>query len=377
MNWCPEDRSAISDLEVEHEIVDGHLWHIRYPLRDGGHVVVATTRPETMLGGYRRGGASGTMSGYRDLVGGTAVVPGIGREIPVITDPEVDREFGTGAVKITPGHDPNDWRMGQRHGLPVVSILNDDGSLNDEAGQWAGMDRFDGRRAFVAYLESQGLLERVEPHRYALGHCQRDGAVVGAANLPTMVRQRAPPGRPRRASRPRRHAQIPSAARGGRVSALDGDDPALVHLASALAGAPHPGVVLRRLRRDPGRSHRSGCAARPAAATIWPRTRMSSTPGSAQGYGPSRRSAGRTRRPISSGSIPPTSWKPAATSSSSGSRAWSCWESSSPTGCHSTPSISTAWRGTPTDRRSRNRTISPATIRRRSSSPTAPTPSAS
>ena len=177
VNWCCEDRSAISDLEVEHETVDGHLWHIRYPLEDGGHIVVATTRPETMLGDTAVA-VHPDDERYRDLVGGTAVVPGIGREIPVIADPEVDREFGTGAVKITPGHDPNDWRMGQRHGLPVVSILNDDGSLNDAAGQWAGMDRFDGRQAYVEYLEAEGLLERVEPHTHSLGHCQRDGSVV-------------------------------------------------------------------------------------------------------------------------------------------------------------------------------------------------------
>ena len=177
VNWCPEDRSAISDLEVEHETVEGHLWHIRYPLRDGGHLVVATTRPETMLGDTAVA-VHPDDERYRHLIGGTAIVPGIGREIPVIADPEVDREFGTGAVKITPGHDPNDWRLGKRHGLPVVSILNDDGSLNDKAGQWAGMDRFDGRRAYVAYLESEGLLERVEPHAHALGHCQRDGSVV-------------------------------------------------------------------------------------------------------------------------------------------------------------------------------------------------------
>ena len=177
VNWCCEDRSAISDLEVEHETVDGHLWHIRYPLKDGGHIVVATTRPETMLGDTAVA-VHPDDERYRDLVGGTAVVPGIGREIPVIADPEVDREFGTGAVKITPGHDPNDWRMGQRHGLPVVSILNDDGSLNDAAGQWAGMDRFDGRQAYVEYLEGEGLLERVEPHTHSLGHCQRDGSVV-------------------------------------------------------------------------------------------------------------------------------------------------------------------------------------------------------
>ena len=177
VNWCPEDRSAISDLEVEHETVNGQIWHIRYPLQDGGHVVVATTRPETMLGDTAVA-VHPDDDRYRNLVGRTAVVPGIGREIPVIADPEVDQEFGSGAVKITPGHDPNDWRMGQRHGLPVVSILSDDGSLNDAAGRWSGMDRFEARSAYVEFLEREGLLERVEPHTHALGHCQRDGSVV-------------------------------------------------------------------------------------------------------------------------------------------------------------------------------------------------------
>ena len=177
VNWCPEDRSAISDLEVEHETVNGQLWHIRYPLKDGGHLIVATTRPETMLGDTAVA-VHPDEERYRDVVGRVAMVPGLGREIPVIADPEVDREFGTGAVKITPGHDPNDWRMGQRHQLPVISILNDDGSLNDEAGQWAGLDRFEARGAYVAYLETEGLLDRVEPHTHALGHCQRDGSVV-------------------------------------------------------------------------------------------------------------------------------------------------------------------------------------------------------
>ena len=177
VNWCPEDRSAISDLEVEHETVSGQLWHIRYPLKDGGHLIVATTRPETMLGDTAVA-VHPDDERYRDVVGRVAMVPGLGREIPVIAVSGVDREFGTGAVKITPGHDPNDWRMGQRHQLPVISILNDDGSLNDEAGQWAGMDRFEARGAYVAYLEGEGLLDRVEPHTHALGHCQRDGSVV-------------------------------------------------------------------------------------------------------------------------------------------------------------------------------------------------------
>ncbi len=177
VNWCPADQSAISDLEVDHLETDGSLWHVHYPLRGGGRLTVATTRPETMLGDTAIAVHPDDQR-YRDLVGARAVVPGIGREIPVIADDAVDPAFGTGAVKITPGHDPNDWAMGQRHSLEIIDIMNGDGTLNDNAGPWAGVERFQARAAYVQFLESEGLLHRVEPHTHAVGHCSRDGAVI-------------------------------------------------------------------------------------------------------------------------------------------------------------------------------------------------------
>ncbi len=177
VNWCPDDQSAISDLEVEHQDVEGSLWHIRYPLADGGHLTVATTRPETMLGDTAIAVHPDDQR-YVALVGQTASVPGIGRAIPIIADTFVDPEFGSGAVKVTPGHDPNDAAMGERHDLPVINIMNGDGTLNDNAGRWAGQDRFEARTAYLEFLQAEGLLERIEPHTHPVGHCSRDDAVI-------------------------------------------------------------------------------------------------------------------------------------------------------------------------------------------------------
>ncbi len=177
VNWCPADQSAISDLEVEHEDVEGRLWHICYPLKSGAQLTVATTRPETMLGDTAIA-VHPDDDRYQSLVGELALVPGIGREIPVIADALVDPEFGTGAVKVTPGHDPNDWAIGQRHGLPTVNIMETDGTLNRNAGRWQGRDRFEARAAYLEYLESEGLVSHAAPHVHSLGHCSRDGTVV-------------------------------------------------------------------------------------------------------------------------------------------------------------------------------------------------------
>jgi valyl-tRNA synthetase len=177
VNWCPEDQSAISDLEVEHQDVEGTLWHIRYPLADGGHITVATTRPETMLGDTAIA-VHPNDDRYTSVVGRHAVVPGIERRIPVIADSYVDPEFGSGAVKVTPGHDPNDWDMGQRHELDVINVMNGDGTLNEKAGRWAGKDRFTARNEYLSYLEEEGLIELVEAHEHSVGHCSRDGAVI-------------------------------------------------------------------------------------------------------------------------------------------------------------------------------------------------------
>ena len=178
INWCVSCRSALSDLEVEHEGVQGNLYYIRYPYEDGsGHLTVATTRPETLLGDTAVA-VNPTDERYAGAQGKHVRLPVLGRLIPVVADDAVAAEFGTGALKITPGHDPNDFETGERHGLPIVNVLNPDGTLNEEAGPYAGFDRFDARKAIVAQLEREGLLEKVEPYAHSVGHCQRSGDPV-------------------------------------------------------------------------------------------------------------------------------------------------------------------------------------------------------
>ena len=178
INWCPSCRTALSDLEVDHEEEHGFLYYIRYPLERGdGHVTVATTRPETLLGDTAVAVHPGDVR-YQGLKGERVLLPILGRPIPVIEDEAVDPAFGTGAVKITPGHDLNDFETGQRHGLPMINILKADGTLNEAAGPYAGYDRSDARTAIVEQLKRDGLLEKVDPHDHAVGHCQRSGDVV-------------------------------------------------------------------------------------------------------------------------------------------------------------------------------------------------------
>ncbi|MEZ4501708.1 MAG: valine--tRNA ligase [Dehalococcoidia bacterium] len=183
VNWDPVAQSAISDLEVEHEEVDGAFWHIRYPLLDehgnrtDGALVVATTRPETMLGDTAVA-VNPNDPRHAHLVGRQVWLPLADRAIPVIGDEAVDIESGSGALKVTPGHDPVDFEIGQRHGLPILNIMNPDATLNENAGAYAGLDRFEARKRVVADLEAAGLLERIVPHRHAVGHSQRSGAMV-------------------------------------------------------------------------------------------------------------------------------------------------------------------------------------------------------
>jgi valyl-tRNA synthetase len=173
VNWCPASQSAVSDLEVENKEVEGNLWHLRYPLTDGtGYVEVATTRPETMLGDT--GVAVNPQDArYQALIGKTVTLPIVGREIPIFADELVDPEFGTGCVKVTPAHDPNDFEMGNCHHLPFINIMNKDGTLNENAGPFVGQDRFVARKNVVQRLEEEGFLVKVEPYRHTVPYSDR------------------------------------------------------------------------------------------------------------------------------------------------------------------------------------------------------------
>ena len=181
INWCPRCATALSDIEVEHEELDGHLWHLRYPLKEpaGGrdHVVVATTRPETMLGDTCVA-VHPDDERYRELVGATVVLPLLGREIPIVADAYVDPSFGTGAVKVTPAHDPNDFEIAERHGIPKINVLAADATITAEGGPYAGLDRYEARRRVIADLEAAELLVGTDDHVHAVGHCYRCHTVV-------------------------------------------------------------------------------------------------------------------------------------------------------------------------------------------------------
>jgi valyl-tRNA synthetase len=178
VNWCPRCRTALSDLEVVHKDTTGKLWYVRYPGADGGEgVVVATTRPETMLGDTAVA-VNPDDERYRDLIGQTVRLPIIGRELTIIADGFVDPAFGTGAVKVTPAHDPNDFQMGKRHNLPEVAVIDEDGRITPAGGPFAGLDRFKARAGVVERLEAEGLLVKVADHQHAVGTCQRCSTVV-------------------------------------------------------------------------------------------------------------------------------------------------------------------------------------------------------
>ena len=177
-NWCPRCATALSDLEVVHRDEASALYHIRYRTEDGGDgVVVATTRPETMLGDTGVA-VHPDDSKYADRVGSNVVLPIMNRAIPIVADEAVDPEFGTGALKVTPGHDAADFEIGGRHGLPAINVLNDDGTLNENAGAYSGVGRAEARTRIVEQLETEGLLEAVEPYQHSVGHCQRCDEVV-------------------------------------------------------------------------------------------------------------------------------------------------------------------------------------------------------
>ena len=178
INWCPKCLTSISDAEVEYEDQAGHFWHLRYKLTDGsGYVNLATTRPETLLGDTAIA-VNPNDDRYKDIVGKTVILPIVHREIPVVADDYVEMDFGTGVVKITPAHDPNDFEVGARHNLPIINVMTDDAKITDDYPKYAGMDRYEARKAIVADLEAEGALVKVEDYNHNVGTCYRCGTTV-------------------------------------------------------------------------------------------------------------------------------------------------------------------------------------------------------
>ncbi|MPZ23842.1 MAG: valine--tRNA ligase, partial [Dehalococcoidia bacterium] len=186
INWCPRCQTALSDLEVDHSEVQGNLWYLRYPiLKDGSdtevepgeYITVATTRPETMVGDTAVA-INPASERWQRYAGRRVLLPIVNRPIPVLEDEAVELGFGTGALKITPGHDFNDFEIAQRHNLPIINAMGPDGRLTDAAGMYEGVDRFEARDAIVKHLESEGLLEKIEEYATSIGHCDRCGTIV-------------------------------------------------------------------------------------------------------------------------------------------------------------------------------------------------------
>jgi len=178
INWCPKCNTSISDAEVEYEEKEGSFWHIKYPVKDSNEfIVVATTRPETMLGDTAVA-VNPEDERYKHLLGKMVILPLINREIPIIADSYVDKEFGTGAVKITPAHDPNDFEVGLRHDLPQIKVMNDDATMNENARQYQGMDRYEARKQIIEDLRNMDLLLKIQPHNHNVGTCYRCSTVI-------------------------------------------------------------------------------------------------------------------------------------------------------------------------------------------------------
>ena len=178
INWCPSCMTAISDIEVEHEDTNGYIWHIKYPIKDSEEfIVIATTRPETMLGDLAIA-VNPEDERYKNMVGKTAILPLVNREIPIIQDEYVEMEFGTGAVKITPSHDPDDFEVGERHDLGQCIVINEDATISEGYGNYSGLDRFDARKKIVEDLEDKKYLLETKDHENAIGHCERCNSVV-------------------------------------------------------------------------------------------------------------------------------------------------------------------------------------------------------
>lgn len=178
INWCPDCKTTLSDAEVEHEEHEGNFYHVKYPIQDSDkYIEVATTRPETMLGDVAIA-VNPNDERYKDLIGKNAILPLVGRELEIVADDYVDMEFGTGAVKITPAHDPNDFEIAQRHFLPRINVMNEDGTMNEKSGKYKGMDRYDCRKQLVEDLKEQGYLLNIKDHNHNVGECYRCHTVI-------------------------------------------------------------------------------------------------------------------------------------------------------------------------------------------------------
>jgi len=177
VNWCPRCRTTLSDDELERQEEDSSLWYIKYPLEEGGFLTVATTRPETMLGDTALA-VSPKDKRYKSYVGKVAILPLVGRRLPVIADQYIDPEFGTGVLKVTPAHDPNDFLLGEKHHLEKINVINLDGAISQNGGRYERLDRFEARKQIVADLKNAGLLEKIEPYRIAAGRCYRCSTVI-------------------------------------------------------------------------------------------------------------------------------------------------------------------------------------------------------
>jgi valyl-tRNA synthetase len=179
INWCPRCQTALSDEEAPHQELQGNLYYLKYPLKEKSHefIIVATTRPETMLGDTAVA-VNPKDKRYKHLVGQALILPLIKRQIKIIADEMVEMKFGTGAVKVTPAHDPNDFILGKKYGLEFVNVMHPDGRMNENAGSYNGMDRFQAREAILKDLKSQGLLEKTETHKLSAGHCYRCHTII-------------------------------------------------------------------------------------------------------------------------------------------------------------------------------------------------------
>ena len=250
INWCPHCRTALSDAEVEYKDIPGHFWHIRYPIEDSDEaLIIATTRPETMLGD------SGVAvhpedERYAHLVGKNAILPLVGRKLPIVADEYVELGFGTGAVKMTPCHDPNDYEVGLRHNLEQIQVIDEDAKICG-GYKYDGMDRYEARKAIVEDLTEQGYLVKVEPYSHNVGCCYRCGNVVergGAPHQPPVVREDGASGQEGHRGGEGRARPLRAGSLLQDLPELDGERPRLVHLPAALVGPPDPRLDLRGLR---------------------------------------------------------------------------------------------------------------------------------